>query len=74
MLDVPMPEDDDMSDDDFDGYLSDDSDIGQDDTPENSSGEAATAQAVDNPFLILNSPLAVQKTWKEPHLSSFLNR
>ena len=41
MLDVPMPEDDDMSDDDFDGYLSDDGDIGQDDTPENSSGEAA---------------------------------
>ena len=47
MLDVPMPKDDDMSDDDFDGYLSDGSDIGQDDTPENSSGEAATAQAVE---------------------------
>ena len=42
MLDIPMPEDDDMSDDDFDGYLSDDSDIGQDDTPDNSSGEAAS--------------------------------
>ena len=73
MLDIPMPEDDDMSDDDFDGYLSDDSDriTLLKTAPVKLQ---VTAQAVDNPFLIMNSPLAVQKTWKESHLSSLLNR